>query len=67
MAKRDLLIISIVYVAFCALYLAKMLSATDPGFPLDDSWIHQVFAKNLATGHGFSFNPTVPFRIAIKP
>src|SRR5262249_41450064 len=27
------------------------------GFSLDDSWIHATFAKNIATGHGFSFNP----------
>ncbi len=27
------------------------------GFPLDDSWIFWVFARNLATGNGFSFNP----------
>jgi hypothetical protein len=27
------------------------------GFPLDDSWIHFQFARNLAEGHGFSYNP----------
>ena len=30
------------------------------GFSLDDSWIHAVFARNVATGHGFSFNPDEP-------
>ena len=30
------------------------------GFPLDDSWIFWVFAKNLAAGQGFSFNPGEP-------
>jgi arabinofuranosyltransferase len=30
------------------------------GFSLDDSWIHAVFARNIATGHGFSFNPDEP-------
>jgi arabinofuranosyltransferase len=30
------------------------------GFSLDDSWIHAVFARNVATGHGFSFNPNEP-------
>lgn len=27
------------------------------GFPLDDSWIHLQFARNLSQGQGFSFNP----------
>src|SRR5436853_7788501 len=27
------------------------------GFSLDDSWIHATIARNLATGHGYSFNP----------
>jgi len=27
------------------------------GFSLDDAWIHAVIARNLATGHGYSFNP----------
>jgi len=30
------------------------------GFPLDDSWIHAQFARNLALGRGFSYNPGVP-------
>lgn len=34
--------------------------ASTLGFPLDDSWIFWVFAKNLATGQGFSFNPGEP-------
>lgn len=27
------------------------------GFPLDDSWIHLQFARNLAHGYGLSYNP----------
>ena len=27
------------------------------GFPLDDSWIHLAFARNLAAGQGLSLNP----------
>ena len=26
------------------------------GFPIDDSWIHQVYARSLAAGHGFAYN-----------
>src|SRR5512136_2152009 len=28
--------------------------------PLDDAYIHYRFADNLATGHGFAFNPDEP-------
>lgn len=35
---------------------AALLSG-DLGFPLDDSWIHLQFARNLAQGHGLSYNP----------
>lgn len=27
------------------------------GFSLDDSWIYAVFARNIATGNGYAFNP----------
>jgi len=30
------------------------------GVPLDDAWIHFQFARNLARGDGFSFNPGEP-------
>ena len=42
----------------CALwgtYLERRETAV--GFPLDDTWIHLQFARNLAEGQGFSFNP----------
>ncbi len=29
-------------------------------FPLDDSWIHLQFARNVAEGRGFAYNPGVP-------
>lgn len=46
-------------IAVCALYFAVEIYLLSGvlGFPLDDSWIHLQFARNLATGHGLSFNP----------
>jgi hypothetical protein len=37
------------------------------GFPLDDAWIHLQFARNLAEGTGFSFNPGVPVSGSTAP
>lgn len=43
----------------CLGYLAVewVLLSGDLGFPLDDSWIHLVFARNLARGNGLAYNP----------
>lgn len=45
----------------CLYYLAVeiYLLGGELGFPLDDSWIHLQFARNLAAGNGLSFNPGV--------
>jgi hypothetical protein len=37
------------------------------GFPLDDSWIHLHFARNLAEGHGFAYNPGSPVAGSTAP
>ncbi len=37
------------------------------GFPLDDSWIHAQFARNLALGNGFSYNPGIPVSGSTAP
>lgn len=43
----------------CLGYFATeaFLLSFDLGFPLDDSWIHLQFARNLAEGRGLSYNP----------
>ena len=28
------------------------------GFPLDDAWIHRVYARSVAAGRGFAYNPS---------
>lgn len=45
--------------------LAGVLGAE--AFPLDDSWIHMQFARNLAEGRGFSYNPGVPVSGSTAP
>ena len=36
-------------------------------FPLDDAWIHLQFARNLAEGQGFAYNPGVPVAGSTAP
>ena len=49
--------------AALGLYLLRERQIAGPlgasGFPLDDSWIHLQFARNLAEGRGFTYNPGV--------
>ena len=50
-----------------AWYVAVETHTTFPGFPLDDTWIHLQFARNLGTGHGLSYNPGVPVAGSTAP
>jgi hypothetical protein len=44
----------------------RMIAGTG-GFPLDDSWIHLHFARNLAEGRGFAYNPGRPMAGSTAP
>ena len=45
-------------IAFCFLFdRAPGTGAALVGVPLDDAWIHLVYARSLAGLHGFAFNP----------
>jgi hypothetical protein len=37
------------------------------GFPLDDSWIHQTFARNLVTRREWAFFPGIPSNASTSP
>jgi hypothetical protein len=37
------------------------------GVPVDDAYIHFQYARNLATGHGFAFNPDQPMPGSTSP
>jgi hypothetical protein len=55
----SLLLIGGVALAGFALHAHRVTSGQG-GVPLDDAWIHFQFARNLARGEGFSFNPGEP-------
>jgi hypothetical protein len=53
--RRDL-IIALAALAGQALYVISAVRTVGRfGYPLDDAWIHQVYARNLAAGYGWSF------------
>jgi arabinofuranosyltransferase len=49
------------------LLAAEAHIAGHAGLPLDDSWIHLHFARNLAEGAGFVYNPNVPVAGSTAP
>jgi arabinofuranosyltransferase len=58
---RVVAVIAVFVIAAAWLFLAREKRiAGEWGYALDDSWIYAVMARNLATGHGFSFNPGEP-------
>jgi arabinofuranosyltransferase len=62
------LAIATVPILLGALYVRHELATQGRlGFPLDDPYIHLQFARNLASGHGWSFNPGEPVPGATSP
>jgi hypothetical protein len=57
---RDILIIAAAVVVIALVYLLASQFTYGIGFPLDDSWIHQTYARNLAQHAEWSFRPGIP-------
>ncbi len=53
--------------ASALLYLGASRAGGFLGFPLDDAWIHQTYARNLAERHEFAFIPGHPSAGSTSP
>ena len=65
--RDDLLVLLASALPLALLLLRERVIAGSAGFPLDDSWIHLHFARNLAEGAGFAYNPGVPVAGSTAP
>jgi hypothetical protein len=59
-AWKNWLILALISILSVASYLAVSAVTYRVGFPLDDSWIHQTYARNLALLGEWSFIPGQP-------
>jgi hypothetical protein len=55
--RRDLIIIASAVILIAIIYLLASYFTYSIGFPLDDSWIHQTYARNLALRGEWAFRP----------
>jgi hypothetical protein len=59
---------ALILVAWAGVYLAgSVRAAGEPGFPIDDAWIHVRLARNVAAGSGLVFNPGEPAATSSAP
>jgi arabinofuranosyltransferase len=65
--RDDLLVALAATLPLAWLLLRERSIAGAAGFPLDDSWIHLHFARNLASGAGFAYNPGHPVSGSTAP
>ena len=65
--RDDGLVVAAALLPLALFVVRERQIAGAPGFPLDDSWIHLHFARNLAAGAGFSYNPGIPVAGSTAP
>ncbi len=66
-SQRDLLIIAGAVILIAGVYLMVSNFTYAVGFPLDDSWIHQTYARNLAMHGEWAFRAGVPSAGSTSP
>lgn len=66
-SRRHFLIIAFAVLMIAAVYLLASRFTYAIGFPLDDSWIHQTYARNLALNGEWAFRPGVPSAGSTSP
>jgi hypothetical protein len=57
MRALTLAVVVVAGVAGPAVWLATVIPVEGFNFPSDDAWIHQVFARNIASSGMFAYNP----------
>jgi hypothetical protein len=65
--RADGLVVAAALLPLALFVMREWQIAGAAGFPLDDSWIHLHFARNLAAGAGFSYNPGTPVAGSTAP
>ena len=65
--RRDLIILAAVVLLGGVIYLLASAATYKIGFPLDDSWIHQTYARNLAEYGQWAFRFGVPSAGSTSP
>jgi hypothetical protein len=65
--RADVLVVAAAALPLALFVAREWQIAGASGFPLDDSWIHLHFARNLAGGAGFSYNPGTPVAGSTAP
>jgi hypothetical protein len=65
--KRDLAFIAGAVLLIAFIYLLASQISYAIGFPLDDSWIHQTYARNLAFRGEWAFRPGIPSAGSTSP
>jgi hypothetical protein len=61
--SRNSFILLFASVALVGLYVLT----SEPGYPLDDSWIHQVYGRNLGEHGEWAFVPGIPSAASTSP